>query len=67
MKEMFLNLKYLNALEVAGFIIAKRNSSCTILPLGNDKYNVIFEADKGHGQAAKANFNFLKHKDPVVI
>ncbi len=59
--EQFFFLKYLNALEVVGFMIAKRNVTCRTVPMGGDRYRVMFPSDGGHGEAAKRNFVFLRN------
>ena len=57
MRQFYAPLKYLLALEVIGFMI-DRGLACTVEPIGNDRYRVLFP--EGHGEAARAKLKFLK-------
>lgn len=59
--EQYFFLKYLNALEVVGFMIAKRGVPCKTIPMGGDRYRVVFPSDQGHGEAAKQKLWFLRN------
>lgn len=58
MRHFYSHLKYLSALEVAGFMVAKRGVQCTIEPLGQDRFRVLFPQGE-HGEAARRHFPFL--------
>ncbi len=64
--EQFSLLKYLSALDVVGFMIAKRGVICKVIPMGGDRYRVVFPSNQGHGEAAKQKLWFLRNV-PVQI